>query len=125
MPSPFCVPKGVFCTALTLTCTTLGPTSEATRATGSSAGTWEGVWDEAFGEAWAALPALFPCDAGCLCEQPASMTAASTVTSAAVRVLVLQPNVMEPPVGALGASLATESIRDRKSTRLNSSHANI
>jgi hypothetical protein len=72
---------------------------------------WEGVWDDALGEASAALSALFPCDAGCLCEQPASITAASAVASAAVRVLDLQPNVLEPPVGALGASLATESIR--------------
>src|SRR5215212_10745596 len=111
MPSPFCVPKGVLCTALTLTCTTLGPTSEATRATGSSAGTWERVWDDALGEASAALPALFPCDAGCLCEQPASTTAASAAASAAVRVLDLRPNVSEPPVGALGASFAPESIR--------------
>src|SRR5918995_2870702 len=123
MPSPFCVPKGVLCTALTLTCTTLGPTSEATSATGSSAGTREeareGVWDEAFGEASAALSELFPCDVGCLCEQPASMTAASTVASAAVRVLDLQLNVMEPPVGDLGASLATESIRRLRSPGVN------
>src|SRR3954469_18438902 len=111
MPSPFCVPKGVFCTALTLTCTTLGPTFEATSATGSSAGTWEGARDDARVEA---LSVLFPCDVGCFCEQPASITAASTVASAAasatVRVLDLRPNVSEPPVGALGASLDTESI---------------
>ena len=35
----------------------------------------------------------------------------STVASAAVRVLDLGFNVLEPPVGARGASLATESIR--------------
>src|SRR5829696_5423722 len=119
MPSPFWVPKGVLCTALTLTCTTLGPTSEATSATGSSAGTREeareGVWDDALGEASAALSEVFPCDAGCPCEQPASMTAAS----AAVRVLDLQSNVSEPPVGALGASLATESIRRLRSSSVN------
>lgn len=123
MPSPFCVPKGVLCTALTLTCTTLGPTSEATSATGSSAGTREDarevVWDDACGEASAALSSLFPCKAGCLCEQPASITAASTVASAAVRVLDLRPNVLEPPVGALGASFATESIRRSRSPGVN------
>jgi hypothetical protein len=119
MPSPFCVPKGVCSTALTLTCTTLGPTFEATRATGSPAGTFEGargaVWEDAFGEASAAWSPLSPRDAGCRCEQPASTTAASTVASAvasaAVRVLDLRPNVLGPPVGALGATFATESIR--------------
>src|SRR5919202_4547342 len=115
MPSPFCVPKGVRCTALTLTGTTLGPTFEATRATGSPAGTFEGareaVWEDAFGEASAAWSPPSPCDAGCRCEQPASTTAASTVASAAVRVLDLRPNVSGPPVGALGATFATESIR--------------
>src|SRR5512132_1372433 len=104
MPSPLCVPSGVRCTALTLTCTTLGPTSEATRATGSSAGTREGERDETccetFGEALAALSPSFPRDAGCLCEHPASTTAASTAASAAVLVLDLRLNVFEPPAGA-------------------------
>src|SRR5215218_9011253 len=120
MPSPRCVPKGVLCTALTLTCTTLGPTFEAASATGSSAGTREGVWDVACGEASAAS-SLFPCDAGCLCEQPASISAAraSAKASAAVRVLDLGPNVLKPPVGALGASFATESIRRLRSSVVN------
>src|SRR5687768_12074447 len=97
MPSPLWVPSGVRCTALTLTCTTLGPTLAATSATGSFAGiredACEGVWDDAFGEALAALLPLFPCDAGCLCEHPASTTTASTVASAAVQLLDLLLNV--------------------------------
>src|SRR5215203_987526 len=115
MPSPLCVPKGVSCTALTLTCTTLGPTSEAASATGSSAGTREGVWDVACGEASAASW-LFPCEACCPCEQLASIAATSAVASATVCFLDLGPNVLEPPVGALGASFATESIRRSRSS---------
>src|SRR5215212_11204800 len=114
MPSPLWVPSGVRCTALTLTCTTLGPISEATSATGSSAGmredALEEVWDD-FGEASAALSPLSPCDAGCLFEHPAS----STTASKAMHAPNLQFNVAKPPVGARGASFATESIRRLRS----------
>src|SRR5215212_12041147 len=107
MPSPLWVPSGVRCTALTLTCTTLGPTSEATRATGSSAGMREDEADEACDEAFGeALAAFSPCDVGCSCEQPPS----STTASKAAHALFLQLNVPEPPVGARSASFATESI---------------
>src|SRR5215210_5101345 len=105
MPSPLRVPNGVRCTALTFTCTTLGPTLEATRATGSSASVGEDESDKTCGEALAALSSW---GAGCLCEHPASNTTASNVASKAERVLYFRFNVQEPPVGARGASFATE-----------------
>jgi hypothetical protein len=77
-----------------LTCTTLGPTSAATRATGSSAGMREvdreEAWDETFGEASATLSFW---DAGCSREHPASSTVPSKAASKAAHALDLQFNV--------------------------------
>jgi hypothetical protein len=46
-----------------------------------------------------ALAALFSWEAGCLCEHPASNTAASNATRIANPTLNLRFNVPEPPVG--------------------------
>src|SRR5215210_6200682 len=107
-PSPLWVPSGVSRTALTLTCTTLGPTFEATLATGSSAGTGEDGSEEACGEA---LAVLFSWDTGCFSEHPASRIVPSNAMSKAERALDLDFNVPEPPISARSASSATESIR--------------
>jgi hypothetical protein len=86
-----------------LTCTTLGPTPEATRATGSSAGIREGdpdeVWIEAPGEPLAEA-ASFSWDTGCLFEHPASTTKASRVASKKEHPRRLRFNVPEPPEAA-------------------------
>jgi hypothetical protein len=57
----------------------------------------EAELDDASGEA---LAALFSWEAGCLCEHPASNTAASNATRKAEHALDLEFNVPEPPVGA-------------------------
>src|SRR5215218_7649865 len=86
-PSPLWVPSGVCCTALTLTCTTLGPTFEATCATGSSAGIREGVCVEVCDNA---LAVLFSCEPDSFWEHPASSSVASSVASQTERAVGLE-----------------------------------
>jgi hypothetical protein len=83
-----------------LTCTTLGPTFEATLATGSPAGTGEDGPDEACGEA---LAVLFSCGPGSLSEHPASRIVPSIKASEAQIGVDLDFKVPEPPVGARSA----------------------
>src|SRR5918994_1000976 len=90
-PSPLCLPSGVCCTASTFTCTTLGPTCAATRATGSSSGIREGVGVS--GEPWA-VAALPPSDPDLSSERATSrITARMAARRRMERAMVFASNV--------------------------------
>src|SRR5215208_3839560 len=103
IPSSLWGPNGVFCVTSTFTCTTLGPTCEATCATGSSAGTRAA----ACAGAWATLGSLIPPSS----EHPAAKTAASTTKSRTARDPNLELNVLDTSCRRQGRSFATEFIR--------------
>src|ERR671916_2671354 len=108
-PSPLCLPSGVCCTASTFTCTTLGLTCAATRATGSSSGIREGAGVS--GDLWAAATVPLS-DPDLFSEHAASrVTARMAAKRRRERAMIFASNVLHTSSRRQGTQFVTGSLR--------------